>query len=241
MKTIIIPDLHTHVEWVEEFIDEQKADEVVFLGDYFDDFYDTPEIAENTAKWLKQSIAKSNRIHLMGNHDLPYAYPQSVGIYCCSGYSHEKMLAIRSVLSKEDFDKVKLFRNTNDFFMSHAGLHPYFFGEFPKMQDIQRKCDKALESAVIGLNHDPLLLAGRARYGRGEIGGVIWADWDEFKHINNLNQIVGHTPNNFVRSLILPGSRNYCIDTFSQFYMEIIDGKEEIKITPKYGRVKAYG
>ena len=36
--------------------------------------------------------------------------------------------------------------------------------------------------------------AGHARYGDQKLGGIVWLDWDlEFKPIEGLNQIVGHT------------------------------------------------
>ena len=46
MTTLVIPDLHHRVAAAEEWIARYPADRVVFLGDYFDDFDDTPKMAE---------------------------------------------------------------------------------------------------------------------------------------------------------------------------------------------------
>ena len=46
MKTLIIPDIHTRFDVAESFIDKERPDNVVFLGDYFDTFDDTLEITE---------------------------------------------------------------------------------------------------------------------------------------------------------------------------------------------------
>src|ERR1035437_9205008 len=84
---LIIPDIHNNVGWVEEYLAKQKYDYVVFLGDYFDEFYDSVKDATEAAKWLKESLKKENRIHLWGNHDTSYFFPN---LYECSGYSKEK-------------------------------------------------------------------------------------------------------------------------------------------------------
>ena len=66
----------------------------------------------------------------------------------------------------------------------------------------------------------PLLQCGRGRGGNSRVGGVVWLDWDrEFKAIEGLNQIVGHTPGDGVRTVMLRDdtglivSANYNIDT----------------------------
>ena len=73
-RTLIIPDVHNATERVEEVISEQGAgcDRIMLLGDYFDQFHDTPADAERVARWLMASTQDSRRIHLLGNHDLPY-------------------------------------------------------------------------------------------------------------------------------------------------------------------------
>ena len=72
VKIIIVPDIHNDYHTAKKIIKKENPDKIIFLGDYFDDFDDTIQDAENTAKWLKKSLKQENRIHLIGNHDLNY-------------------------------------------------------------------------------------------------------------------------------------------------------------------------
>ena len=85
MKTMIIPDVHLRYFRAEVFIREENPDKIVFLGDYFDNFWETIEDIEKTASWLSRSLKRKNRIHLLGNHDLPYMSPING-----PGYSEDK-------------------------------------------------------------------------------------------------------------------------------------------------------
>jgi predicted phosphodiesterase len=52
MKTIVIPDVHQRVQSVRNILNHEKIyDEVVFLGDWFDSFFEPPKVTafEETA------------------------------------------------------------------------------------------------------------------------------------------------------------------------------------------------
>lgn len=72
MKTLIVGDLHhaPNLDEVEQPIARERADTVVFLGDYFDQWDDSPADAERTAVWLKHSLAQPCRVHLPRHGDL---------------------------------------------------------------------------------------------------------------------------------------------------------------------------
>jgi len=56
MKTIVIGDIHQRVDAVKSILKaETDYDEVVFLGDWFDSFYEPPKVAgmEETAEYLR--------------------------------------------------------------------------------------------------------------------------------------------------------------------------------------------
>jgi len=40
MRTLIIPDIHNHIENADYWLTNEEYDRVVFLGDYFDHFGD---------------------------------------------------------------------------------------------------------------------------------------------------------------------------------------------------------
>lgn len=218
MKTIIISDLHNRINWVEPILSSstlQPYDKVVFLGDYFDDFNDTPQDAENVARWLKQSIKKPNRIHLIGTHDLWYMFPYNRYI-AASGNTEEKAYPIRSIMSDQDWNKLYLYHYDQNFLMSHSGVHinlisQYVFDHLDLFrgyinnkelqmngQEIVDKIVKPATTEAINAVKEghihPWLDTGVARDGRQSAGGIIWLDWTyEFNPIPGLNQIVGHT------------------------------------------------
>jgi predicted phosphodiesterase len=59
MKTLVIPDVHQRVNSVKWILENEKDyDEVVFLGDWFDSFFDPPKVAgfEETCEYLKHLV-----------------------------------------------------------------------------------------------------------------------------------------------------------------------------------------
>lgn len=240
MKTIIISDIHNRFHWIEDALSSpflQPYDRVIFLGDYFDNFKDTPDDALNTAKWLKKSLHKSNRTHLYGTHDLWYRFPFNPYIKA-SGNTEAKYRAIQNVLSPEDWDLLRLYNYEQNYLMTHAGIHPYLIREYITRnrnifgryiinntiqldtQDIAHNIVRpATEEALKRISQgsaDIWLNAGFARAGLQPVGGIIWLDWDqEFEAIPYLNQILGHTEHREPKENITENSKNYDLDTRS--------------------------
>ncbi len=244
MRTIVISDIHNRSYWIEDALSPssilQPYDNVVLLGDYFDDFYDTPQDVANTARWLKLSLQKKNRIHLTGTHDLWYKFPYNRFI-SASGNTEAKMYAIRSVLTEQDFKLLKLYHYEQDFLMTHAGVHINLIGEYVYKHNLIDLFDKYITNKEFQLNGQeivdeivkpatieaincvkdgyahPWLDAGVARGGLQSVGGITWLDWIyEFKPIPGLNQIVGHTEFIQPEEKIIRNSNNYDLDTRNQ-------------------------
>jgi len=215
MKTIVISDLHNRVNWIEEYLSSVEYDKVIFLGDYFDDYDDTLIDIKRSAEWLKQSLQKTRRIHLLGTHDMWYRYPSNRHLVA-SGNTVKKSEVINKILDKEDWNKLKFYYFEQTFLLTHAGLHPHFvkgIKDGEKIYFLGLLIEKALQEIKRG-NIDPILDAGIARGGLNPFGGITWLDWnDEFEVIPNLNQIVGHTQRKAPIELITKNSKNYCIDT----------------------------
>ena len=258
MKTIIISDLHNRVNWIENMLLSpllNPYDRVLFLGDYFDDFNDTIEDVTNAAKWLKQSIKKPNRIHLTGTHDIWYRFPHNRFI-AASGNTEKKAYAIRSIMTQDDWNKLYLYHYEQNFLMSHAGTHLNLISEYVfDHQDLFNKyiinqelhlttqeiidkvikpaCEEALNRVQQGYSH-PWLDAGTVRGGRQSVGGITWLDWIyEFKPIPGINQIVGHTELYIPEEKYIKSSRNYDLDTRSQ-YIGILENGRFIWIENPY-------
>lgn len=245
MRTIIISDLHNRIYWIENVLSSsllQPYDRVIFLGDYFDDYGDTPDDAYMSAKWLKQSLKKPNRIHLYGTHDLWYRFPSNPYIET-SGNAVEKYYEIQRVLNLNDWNLLKLYHYEQNYLMSHAGVHSYLISEYIfrhrdifnryivnnslrlSSQDIVDKIVKpATDEAFYRISQgfdSGWLAAGFSREGLQKVGGITWLDWNfEFEPIPGLNQIVGHSDRDmygnwreYPGEKITEYSKNYCVDT----------------------------
>jgi hypothetical protein len=198
MKTIVIGDIHNYVDGIETLLDSIPHDQVIFLGDYFDNFGDTPHIAQKTALWLINSLRHENRIHLMGNHDMPYRY--SGNIYLdCPGYTTKKSAAINSTMAllEGSWDKIKFahFDHENNFIFSHAGLTEKLFPVCPINGIDLKAVEQRIIEAGEQLNKD-----SQARVDifceniDPSYCGITWIRPFSFKPISGVTQVVGHTP-----------------------------------------------
>jgi hypothetical protein len=205
-KLLIIGDVHNHWVHAQSIIDKYKdTHKIILIGDYFDNFGDTALDAKQTATWLKETIHTDNVIALMGNHDIHYSPYSTVKsrtnthqLYSCSGYSPAKDDIISTVLTDEDWRRIKIYHYENGWLFSHGGFHPFWI-EHPilgtKIEHIQSLMEKAqheLEdktfSAILGT-------AGRCRGGSARAGGILWMDHQqEAIPMRDIKQVYGHTP-----------------------------------------------
>ncbi|MDN3505756.1 MAG: metallophosphoesterase [Simkaniaceae bacterium] len=247
VKTLVIADLHNKVHWVEECIEAEKPDLVVFLGDYFDSFDETLESTIQTAEWLKQSLDKPKRVHLMGNHDMPYRYPSNSHLYC-PGFTHEKSHLINDLLDHQSsWEKLKSFHFIDGWLLSHAGIHQKLLHPILgfDLEQLRRDEEEAFLRCASGIG-TPMFGCGRSRGGSYLCGGITWQDFDiDFVPMQEVNQIVGHTPHPQVCVKLLideefvkctwdeflsldqyrgAKSVNFGLDTHRKYYAVIEDG-----------------
>lgn len=239
MKTLIIPDIHHCVDKVDKIIKHESADQIVFLGDYFDDWGDDYQTSVITAEWLAASLEQSNRIHLMGNHDISYAI--SHRSYKCSGYEVGKDYAINSVLKESDWRKLKTHTWVGNYLCSHAGVHEFFYLKYGEGKSfnvwLDEICHEAMENAYANKPALPILRAGMSRGGSEVHGGIMWCDRTEFVGVKGINQIFGHTPSkkplwlNFGSPLNQEYSQNLALDNHghSNYYAIHENDKVDIK------------
>jgi hypothetical protein len=202
MKKLVIGDIHNKIIEVKNILNtyESEVDQVIFLGDYFDDHGNSNP--DDTVKWLKESIYKENRIHLIGNHDVQYFFPQYAKY--CSGYNGYTQLVIDEFFSGSEIRLYfSLYFKDKYFWYSHAGFHPYWI-EHPVMgidfKDIEYRImpkeEEKLHSNQLG---NLVKAVGKSRSGLDAYGGILWLDFNcEFTPIENMNQIVGHTRHEYV-------------------------------------------
>lgn len=220
MKTLVIPDIHQRVDNVKKILErETDYDEVVFLGDYFDSFFEPPVVAsfQETCEYLKYLVTehpnKDKFVFLLGNHDVQYIYlnnkdsHSSVAApthYYCSGFSKNKAGTFRKVFydnglrDKFFIDNFKLIHQTQGWTLSHAGVHEC---HIPMNKDMKFLVEVMAKEAWknfrnVGHQYNWLIAsAGFCRGGLDRVGGLLWQDWRyEFKTSPMLGkQVVGHT------------------------------------------------
>ena len=212
-KLLAVGDIHhgPNLEQIDAAIEREKPDLTIFVGDYFDQFHDHFDHARHTARWLKQSLNQPKRVHLWGNHDLPYG---NTGYAYCPGYDPAKERAIRSVMDDSDWAKLKLWHIENRWLFTHAGLsRPYAPTNIENLATYLGTEEKAAWSALASRNPHWFWSIGTARGGFTPVGGLLWCDWEtEFIPVPGLNQVLGHTPGSNFRFKCDAQSENWCID-----------------------------
>ena len=208
MKYLILPDVHNRWEKVEKIIKSVKSDKVIFLGDYFDDFGDNPQIIADVADWFHHSVNQKNRVHLAGNHDLHYWFKDNKAMRC-SGYEQFKSITINDFVTKNDWEKLKFFHILDGkWLLSHAGVHPSWidYSSF-KSNKISEFSLETIKRRLIGESIEAkkafyangmhwFAMPGFTRSQSPYYGGITWCDWNkEFHPIRGIHQLVGHTPN----------------------------------------------
>lgn len=174
--TWIYGDVHHRLGLVVRFLAEQKPERVIWLGDYFDDFGDTPEDAYNTAEYFKGLMQKRKKdIFLLGNHDLAYL----PGIHAAfhgpsAGWSMDKDMAINSVWTLAEWRRLRVMHAQCGIWFSHAGFR---LGN-----------DPAIYPSMDELVDEPDNIVKLKFY--ASVQGPLWAR--EF--FPNHKQIFGHTP-----------------------------------------------
>lgn len=200
--TLIIPDLHLRWQQAQKIIASVKTDQIIFLGDFFDDFGDNPEMIGEMCDWLEAEVKKPNRTFLWGNHDVHYARAESH--LQCSGYEQWKYFLIRDRFENTKvWDAFKFFHILDGtWLLTHGGLHKFHLPEnIANLHTDRPTFLKAVEqyleeeSRKAFRRESWMTQAGFSRGGGQRVGGLTWCDFErEFFPIKGLNQIVGHTP-----------------------------------------------
>jgi len=196
-KLLVIPDIHTHYAKVDRIISKyDKTHKLIFIGDNFDQFGDTPEINAAMASWLKSIMTEHPEwVYLYGNHDVIY-HPQYS--FMCSGFSTQKKTAINKELSLEDWGKLKYFHVENGHWFSHAGITKYWFQHPMKdgitEDNVQSIIDQSIVKLKIDDDNNAIWASSYTRGGTHAVGGIVWQDWRDLELIPDMRQVVGHSP-----------------------------------------------
>jgi hypothetical protein len=218
MKTVIIPDIHHHIEWANRIIDAHPdADEIVMLGDYFDCRPLKHEVRPNAKRvcsFLNETMQDRRVVRLMGNHDATYLFfhggstiprPHDMNPnpcrFSCSGFSRSNALAVKKRLALSTAQSMKIAHVTQGHLLSHAGVASGYW--FATLSDEEIASENAVDLLVERANAtaNPYVSRdsntywiGPARRGLDMFSGPLWCDFNmEFDNPTPLHQVVGHT------------------------------------------------
>lgn len=208
-KTVIVSDSHLRHKYIDEILAwESPYDKLIFTGDVFDQFNDTPAQNREAAIWLKQKLQDPKNIMIFGNHDWSYRWPNNFEARC-SGFDELKSIVINNELTQKDWNKLHLYHISDNILFSHAGLDRDWFYYTAKagfevpiqltLPNIFNWLDVVKNDIYLRFSAgkgQPLMGAGKNRGGEQAIGGIIWQDFGVHIPIAGIGQIVGHTPQN---------------------------------------------
>lgn len=232
MRTLIIPDIHNKIDVVKKILDkESTADEVVFLGDWFDDYDDNINDVINVSKFLNSIYKTENYNFIWGNHDLYYPPFRSFHL-CSAGFSADKQMCIESTIDPKVWEQFNFYYITQNYMLSHAGItskHSYLFDKSNFEMDTFNELILQAERHLYTKQSHFLFRAGFSRGGMLPVGGITWCDFHkDFEPYDNLNQIFGHTTVEEPSYVHGENSVNLCLDTNLQHYAIINDSELEI-------------
>lgn len=230
MKILVIPDIHHKIQTAQRIIDkhENEVDLILHLGDYHDNFNDTPEHARATAQWMKNRLDAGD-VLLLGNHDLPYLYPHAA--HACSGFTPAKYDAVFQIWEPTDTARINFWVVEDDVLYSHAGFGQYWYDSLQPFHPTTQ--DQLYQKVRTRGTHMSLTACDPTREGNSIFPGFLWRDW-RWGQIQKdwpkaIKQIVGHTPGYAPRR----HDSVLCLDTHLHHYAIVTDGKAKTYDTPK--------
>lgn len=209
-KRIIIGDIHGHWDGFKNIYDYENPDEVIILGDYFDNFHGSDEsimecfknLQELQQKHRADDTKRGDFIMLIGNHDYHYMF----FLERYSGFRPSYSIWAHNTLN-EMYDKglIKYVHVSlvNKVIYSHAGVTNKWLHENAKF-DV---CDENLHY-INDMNQFAFRFTykgGRDFYGTGmsPYSSPIWVRPETFRldpYVGDggvmWTQIFGHTPSN---------------------------------------------
>lgn len=261
MKILVIPDIHQDFAFVDRVLNDcNNADKVIFLGDYFDSFWDSPRVFSFDDSCIRlrhlvlEHLDKDKFVFLVGNHDMSYIYnnngshtksPHMTPDYFCSGVTKSKASKFRKHFFSEGLkdqfflDNFKLVHREGDWTFSHAGIIRSHipFGMYANnfLNEVVPETWKEFRNFSFRYNY-LLSDVGVCRYGNATNGGILWCDWryDFIPDDDIGKQVVGHTTlaHPECESRGEPGE-SHCIDCSQRFYGILEDGKFEYVKAPE--------
>jgi len=244
MKTVVIGDIHGRSLWKLIINQEQDADRIIFIGDYFDSFDIKGEEQLNNFLDIIEYKKTSGKevIMLIGNHDHHY-FPE-VGDTGTSGYQRIFKHQIEPTVDANR-EYLQMAYQFDEFLFSHAGVSSKFmdsvFGEDGwKLETMVNDLNELFKYKPLSFNFGMAVSMKKMSYldpyGDNEEQSPIWIRPRSLMAANRntlrteVIQVVGHTG---VKKLDIEGAmkaaggRYYLIDCLESTgeYLVIQDGE----------------
>jgi hypothetical protein len=198
---LTIGDLHGRDIWknicTPEYIETNKLNKIVFLGDYVDSFdISYNKQLSNLRDLINFKLKNNNLVELLiGNHDIQYLLTkEKIDLVKCSGFQ-EKYYSDYHNIFKNYKDLFTIAYQYKNYLFSHAGIHKGWYNyRFIKYVKDHEMISTALNREFRNEN-EVLFDCGFIRGGRQKVGGILWADKKETskKPLIGYHQIIGHT------------------------------------------------
>lgn len=238
MKTVIIGDVHGHDSWKQVVQQEQDADRIIFVGDYFDSFTMSGVVQIHNFKEIIEFKTNSDKevIMLIGNHD--YHYFPEIGENGTSGYQARMAPTIQHLISTNR-DYLQLAYQFDDILVTHAGVSSEWLDDNIVMWDVPNLAMylndlfkyQPLKVGYRQFKEIDDFFIGAGGFGDEKFQGPLWirprslttANYDTLR--TKIRQVVGHTGQKQIdvegKST---GGRYYFIDTMPREYLIVNDG-----------------
>lgn len=221
MRILVIGDIHGHNGW-DKIVFKEDWDKVVFLGDYFDNYKNTPgkEQVTNFKEILAMKATHPDKVELLyGNHDHSYLNKEM-----CSGYKWQNQLIYEEVLKgAKDKGWLKPVYIHDDIIFSHAGVSSYWLKEVAQLAHPQDITWENVPLDKFNFNG----LTGYNSFGDTPSQSPIWIRPTSLLQypIDGYRQVVGHT------HMRAPVNRDgvWFNDMMPKYYIIIEDGNIEFK------------
>jgi len=226
MKTLVWGDVHTRVNLLKSFLttNGDKFEKRIFLGDWFDNWNDSPDQNKRTAEYLVELMQDPRNLFCEGNHDASYRFCNHASV--CSGFTWDKHRFISSVMTEDQWSRFKLFHVDQGVVCSHAGMHGSVVMHPLAGFDLDRiEAEAGVAELWMKVNRvHPYYESGRSSGGHGLYGGLTWLRWWDFEPIEGVNQIVGHT-------IVEKPEVRYLRKKVSRHQGKILEKVEDVRVT----------
>lgn len=246
-NVMFVGDMHCKqkaiLPYVSKAAEVNDVDQIVFMGDYVDDYVSPDEemldALKYQIKWCKQESKNKSIVNLAGNHDFSYLASNDEAKYYCSGHRDEIKQSIRALLEKLSLQAAYQW---NGIIATHSGVAKDWLN-FCGMPDDCESVEQCINS-MLDQRDSRLYMASSYRGGCDKCSGPLWLDIHEMspQTAPSFNQVMSHTP---VKKVEMHEFKDagfaFCVDSFSTSRQGLAVGDGSLLlITASNNQVKSH-